>query len=72
MQMKLYLNRSLDSHQGITDRVKDLALAHSVEPSDSEIPMIVEGSKTIKGGEAISRFLDELSEELQFWYYCRC
>lgn len=57
----------------IEDRLKNHSLAYKVELDDNlEILSLKDNDLSILGFTAIVKHLDELSGELNQWYYCDC
>ena len=59
--------------QQIEERLKELSLAYqTVSNLSSKQVELADGITTVQGYEAIQNYLDQLSGELNQWYYCSC
>jgi hypothetical protein len=59
--------------QQIEERLKELSLAYKTETSISSKQVeLTDGTTNVQGHEAIQNYLDQLSGELNQWYYCAC
>ena len=68
-----YPNNTTQDFIEIESQLKTLSLAFNAVENQTLSNIILEdGEQQIIGKKAIIKHLDELSEELEQWYYCNC
>ncbi|RME92168.1 MAG: hypothetical protein D6772_17235 [Bacteroidetes bacterium] len=71
--IKLQIPRKEEPFLSLVDVLTELALAHQVQTVRRlPQPVLTDGSHRVEGIEAIKKYLEEMREELQHWWYCAC
>ncbi len=70
--MKLYLNKNVESHMEIKQRMDDMRLAYETEEVKLSEITLEDGKEKYAGVQATIEHLDEIAGELHQWYYCNC
>ncbi len=70
--MKININPEIRSHKAIHERIKAMSLSHEVSHTHEKVPTLQEGKVEVCGVENINEYLNDLQQELHFWYYGNC